>query len=104
MMNASMEFDEKSSLPTYKVLEGIPGDSHAIQAAIRAKMPKEITREASASSSTEWVPSVSVVFTVRLLLLLQLKVTVPFLPEVFLTYTVALVVLLSVPPQEFLAV
>lgn len=51
MINASMEFDEKSSLPTYKVLEGIPGDSHAIQAAIRAKMPKEITREAQASLS-----------------------------------------------------
>lgn len=47
MMNASMEFDEKSSLPTYRVLEGIPGDSHAIQAAIRAKMPKEITKEAT---------------------------------------------------------
>lgn len=51
MMNASMEFDEKSSLPTYKVLEGIPGDSHAIQAAIRAKMPKEITREATEALS-----------------------------------------------------
>ena len=51
MVNASMEFDEKSSLPTYRVLEGIPGDSHAIQAAIRAKMPKEITKEATEALS-----------------------------------------------------
>lgn len=49
MMNASMEFDEKTSLPTYKVLSGIPGDSHAISTAKRSGMPKEIIEEATQS-------------------------------------------------------
>ena len=49
MMNASMEFDEKSGLPTYRVLEGIPGDSHAVATAKRMGMPKEITDTASSS-------------------------------------------------------
>ena len=43
MMNASMEFDEKSGMPTYRILEGIPGDSHALATARRMKMPREIT-------------------------------------------------------------
>ena len=47
MTNASMEFDEKTSLPTYKVLSGIPGDSHAISTAKRSGMPKEIINEAT---------------------------------------------------------
>lgn len=47
MMNASMEFDERSGMPTYRVLEGIPGDSHAIATAIRMHVPKEITDAAS---------------------------------------------------------
>ncbi len=47
MMNASMEFDERSGLPTYRVLEGIPGDSHAVATAKRMGMPKAITEEAS---------------------------------------------------------
>lgn len=46
MMNASMEFNEKSEKPTFRILEGIPGDSHAISTAIRSKLPKEITDEA----------------------------------------------------------
>ena len=49
MMNASMEFDEKSGLPTYRVLEGIPGDSHAIITAKRSGMPREITDMAASS-------------------------------------------------------
>ena len=49
MMNASMEFDERSGLPTYRVLEGIPGDSHAVATAKRMGMPKEITEAASRS-------------------------------------------------------
>lgn len=49
MMNASMEFDEKTSLPTYRVLSGIPGDSHAISTAKRSGMPKEIVDEATSN-------------------------------------------------------
>ena len=51
MTNASMEFDEKTSLPTYRVLSGIPGDSHAISTAKRSGMPKEIITEATESLS-----------------------------------------------------
>ena len=47
MLNASMEFDERSGMPTYRVLEGIPGDSHALATAKRMNMPKEIIDDAS---------------------------------------------------------
>ncbi len=49
MMNASMEFDEKTSSPTYRVLEGIPGESHALNSARRAGVPMEIIQDASSS-------------------------------------------------------
>ena len=47
MLNASMEFDEKSGMPTYRVLEGIPGDSYALSTAKRMNMPEEILENAS---------------------------------------------------------
>ncbi len=53
MMNASMEFDTKTSLPTYKVLEGIPGDSHALSTARRAGMPPRIIEEAKNNMTGE---------------------------------------------------
>ena len=46
MMNASMEFNTHTDKPTYRVLSGIPGESHALSTAERAGMPKEIIREA----------------------------------------------------------
>lgn len=46
MMNASMQFDDKTGLPTFKILENIPGDSHAIETAKRAKIPQEIISRA----------------------------------------------------------
>ncbi len=49
MLNASMEFDERSGMPTYRVLEGIPGDSHALATALRMGMPREIVDEASSA-------------------------------------------------------
>ena len=49
MLNASMEFDEKSGMPTYRVLEGIPGDSHALATAKRMNMPREIVDDAAES-------------------------------------------------------
>ena len=42
MMNASMAFSDDTSMPLYKVIENIPGDSHAIDAARRMHLPKEI--------------------------------------------------------------
>ena len=61
MMNASMEFDMKTSLPTYKVLEGIPGDSHAVSTAKREGMPKEIIDEARDNISKESSTSTSII-------------------------------------------
>lgn len=46
MINASMEFDTKTSLPTFKVLPGIPGDSHALSTAKRSGVLKEIIDDA----------------------------------------------------------
>lgn len=44
--NASMEFDEKTHKPTFKVIAGLPGESHAIDTAIRMRLPKEVINEA----------------------------------------------------------
>lgn len=46
MMNASMEFDTRTDKPTYKVLEGIPGESHALSVAEKAHMPLSIIKDA----------------------------------------------------------
>ncbi len=46
MANASMTFDEKSGYPTYRVLQGIPGESYAISAAKRAGIDKSIIENA----------------------------------------------------------
>lgn len=46
MMNASMAFSDDTGMPLYKVIENIPGDSHAIDAAKRMRLPKEITDNA----------------------------------------------------------
>ena len=42
MMNASMEFDVESSMPTYKIIPGLPGESHAIEIAKRMGVSKEV--------------------------------------------------------------
>ncbi len=46
MLNASMEFDEESQTPTYRVISGLPGDSHAIEIAKRMGLDKEIIKAA----------------------------------------------------------
>ncbi|MFP4642962.1 MAG: endonuclease MutS2 [Spirochaetales bacterium] len=40
--NASMEFDDSSLAPTYRLLVGVPGSSHAISIAERSGVPSEI--------------------------------------------------------------
>ncbi len=42
VMNASMEFSESAKSPTYRVILGEPGDSHAIETAQRMEFPKTI--------------------------------------------------------------
>jgi len=43
VQNASMEFDEKTLEPTFKVISGLPGESHAIDTAKRMRLPKSVT-------------------------------------------------------------
>lgn len=61
LMNASMEFNEKSSLPTYRVLAGIPGESHALSTARRMAMPKEITDMAFSMLSDDSQKSANII-------------------------------------------
>jgi DNA mismatch repair protein MutS2 len=46
LLNASMEFNEASHLPTFRVVTGLPGDSHALDTAERMKLPKEVISKA----------------------------------------------------------
>lgn len=48
VMNASMEFDESSHSSTYRVVLGVPGDSHAIDIARHSGLPESVVEEASA--------------------------------------------------------
>ncbi len=51
--NASMEFDVKSLRPTYKVLMGAPGASHALRIAERYGLPKDVVAKAYEGLSAE---------------------------------------------------
>jgi len=46
VLNASMEFDEKTHNPTFKVISGLPGDSHAIDTARRMGLPETLLKTA----------------------------------------------------------
>ena len=52
MMNASMEFDESTSRPTFRVIPGLPGDSHAIAIAKRMGLPQSVINSAKESLGT----------------------------------------------------
>ena len=46
--NASVDFDMNLLVPTYKIIPGVPGSSHALEIADRQGAPKEITESAKA--------------------------------------------------------
>ncbi|MBE6345567.1 MAG: endonuclease MutS2, partial [Spirochaetaceae bacterium] len=45
-INASAEFDEDSLAPTYRIRTGIPGESHAMDIALRSGLPENIINKA----------------------------------------------------------
>jgi DNA mismatch repair protein MutS2 len=51
--NAAMEFDAKSLRPTYRLLMGAPGASHALKIAERYGMPKTLVEKAREGLSSE---------------------------------------------------
>ena len=51
--NASMEFDLKTLMPTYKLIVGVPGSSNAIEIARRLGLPSEITSNAKLKLSDD---------------------------------------------------
>jgi len=51
--NASMGFDRESLAPTFGILMGVPGESHALEIARRRRMPEPIIRDAEAYLSDE---------------------------------------------------
>ncbi len=55
VINASMEFDEQSHLPTFRVISGIPGDSHALDTAKAMGLPLEVLDKAKQYLGSEAV-------------------------------------------------
>ncbi|MBX3095299.1 MAG: endonuclease MutS2 [Fimbriimonadaceae bacterium] len=51
--NASMEFDRKSLRPTYRLLVGVPGSSHAFHIAERYGIPKSVIETAETAIDPE---------------------------------------------------
>ncbi|USS85187.1 endonuclease MutS2 [Fructilactobacillus myrtifloralis] len=51
--NASMEFDETTLQPTYRLLMGIPGQSNALSIAARLGLPADIVAEARSLTSQD---------------------------------------------------
>lgn len=61
VINASMEFDEKTLEPTFRVISGLPGESHAIDTAKRMQLPKVVTSNAKKYMGHEAVKISSII-------------------------------------------
>ena len=51
--NASMEFDQQTLAPTFRVLHGIPGESHALEIAAHHGIPDDVIKRARSYLSDE---------------------------------------------------
>ncbi|MBQ7508063.1 MAG: Smr/MutS family protein [Spirochaetales bacterium] len=67
VLNASMEFDEKTLEPTFRVIEGLPGESHAIDTARRMRLPKTVTLNAKRYMGQEAVKISSIIRNLEIL-------------------------------------
>jgi DNA mismatch repair protein MutS2 len=61
VINASMEFNEQSHLPTFRVIQGLPGESHALDTARLMKVPKEVVDRAKQYLGSEAVQIGSII-------------------------------------------
>ncbi|MCR4675799.1 MAG: Smr/MutS family protein [Sphaerochaetaceae bacterium] len=61
VLNASMEFDENTLEPTFRVISGLPGESHAIDTARRMHLPKSVTHAAQSYLGKEAVRISSII-------------------------------------------
>ncbi len=52
-INASVDFDENTLSPTYRLLMGIPGESHALDIAKRSGLPKAVSQKAKEYMTNE---------------------------------------------------
>ncbi len=66
VLNASMEFDEKTLEPTFRVINGLPGESHAIDTAKRMHLPKSVTGAAKTYLGKEAVRISSIIKNLEL--------------------------------------
>lgn len=46
VMNASLAFDQDTLMPTYRVIEGLPGESHALEIAVKSGITEEVATRA----------------------------------------------------------
>lgn len=53
LLNASMEFDGETHEPTFKVISGLPGESHALDTARRMRLPKQVLERAQSYLGSE---------------------------------------------------
>ncbi|MGP1587637.1 MAG: endonuclease MutS2 [Treponemataceae bacterium] len=51
-LNASVEFDNQTLSPTYKILMGVPGSSHAVEIAQRSGIPENVIKKANSYIDT----------------------------------------------------
>ena len=61
VLNASMEFDNETHEPTFKVINGIPGDSHALDTARRMNLPASVMEAATTYLGAEKVEISSII-------------------------------------------
>lgn len=52
-VNASVEFSPETMSPTYRLMMGVPGESHAIDIALRSGLPKSIVEKARSYIASE---------------------------------------------------
>lgn len=61
LINASMEFDSKTHEPTFRIIAGLPGESHALDTARRMRLPSQVLDQATRYIGSEMVEISSII-------------------------------------------